>query len=228
MRTGSGCRVDELNSVACGADRPVSQTFASALWALDTLFELARTGVRGVNFHTFPGAGYELFRVRHDNSAWRAAVAPEYYGLMMFALAAPAGSRLLSGGTQSGPVKVWATVAPDRRIRVVLINDAASHAGHVVVRASPPAGGPATSDPATLARLQAPSLTATSGVTLAGPELRHAHRDRPADRHPGGRSGATARGRLPGRSATRQRRPPDAARGGLRRRRPKWSLSSSP
>ena len=54
-------RVDELNSVSCGGVRGVSDTFASALWALDTLFELAKVGVDGVNVHTLPGVAYEPF-----------------------------------------------------------------------------------------------------------------------------------------------------------------------
>jgi hypothetical protein len=142
----------------------VSQTFASALWALDTLFELARAGVRGVNVHTFPGAGYELFRVRRDGGRWSATVSPEYYGLLMFALAAPAGSRLLADpGEQPGPLKVWATLAPDRRIRVAIINKSPDQDGSVLVRTSGSAAGSAT-----LARLEAPNLTATGAVTLAG------------------------------------------------------------
>src|SRR5262249_47948062 len=51
-------RLDEVNSVNCGGTRGVSDTFASALWSLDTLFQLARVGVSGVNFHTFPRAAY--------------------------------------------------------------------------------------------------------------------------------------------------------------------------
>jgi hypothetical protein len=69
-------RVDEINSVSCGADRAVSHTFASSLWAVDAMFELARVGVDGVNLHTFPGAGYELFKLTEDGGHWRAAVAP--------------------------------------------------------------------------------------------------------------------------------------------------------
>jgi hypothetical protein len=116
-------RIDELNTVACGAVPSVSQTFASALWALDTLFEFARVGVAGVNMHTFAGAGYELFRFTHTSAGWRASVSPEYNGLLMFARATPAGSRLLTVGPATGPkLKLWATEAPDGIIRVVLIN----------------------------------------------------------------------------------------------------------
>src|SRR5205807_8152509 len=61
---GLPLRVDEINSVACGGAAGVSNTFASALWALDTMFALVRTGVDGVNVHTFQGATYRLFRMR--------------------------------------------------------------------------------------------------------------------------------------------------------------------
>ena len=40
-------RVEELNSVACMGQAGVSDTFASALWMLDTLFSMARAGVDG-------------------------------------------------------------------------------------------------------------------------------------------------------------------------------------
>ena len=60
---GIPLRADELNSVSCGGARGVSDTFASALWVLDTLFNLARVGVDGVNIHTFAGAIYEPFAV---------------------------------------------------------------------------------------------------------------------------------------------------------------------
>jgi len=161
---GRALRVDELNSVSCGADPAVSDTFASALWALDTLFEMARVGVDGVNIHTFPGAGYELFRIKDPAGRWQASVAPEYYGLLAFAAAAPAGSRLLgvSGGNGS-ELKAWATLAPDRRVRVVLINKDPVRAQVVAVRAASADG-----DSATVERLQAPGLGASAGVTLAG------------------------------------------------------------
>ena len=56
-------RIDEINTDSCGAAPGVSNAFASALWALDTLFEMARVGVDGVNIHTYPGATYQLFSV---------------------------------------------------------------------------------------------------------------------------------------------------------------------
>jgi hypothetical protein len=121
--TGRSLRIDELNSVSCGADPAVSNTFGSALWVLNTLFEMVRVGIHGVNVHTFPGAGYELFRISRARARWQAVVAPEYYGLLMFARAAPPGSRPLAvANAASGAVRTWATQARDGTIRVLLVN----------------------------------------------------------------------------------------------------------
>src|SRR6202020_500659 len=108
---------------SCEGAKGVSDTFASALWALDTMFQFASVGVDGVNFHMLPGSHYELFTVSHDpTGAWQAFVHPEYYGLLMFAQAFPPGARLLPVSAQSGPVKIWATLGADGVTRVVAIN----------------------------------------------------------------------------------------------------------
>ena len=159
---GLSLRVDELNTVSCGAAPVVSKSFASALWALDTLFELARVGVSGVNVHTFPGAGYELFRITQSDGRWRAAVAPEYYGMLMFARATPPGSRLLPvTHAVGGTVGTWATRATDGTIRVVLSNEGGTARVLAV-------GVPGRHRSARLTRLSAPSARSTSGVTLGG------------------------------------------------------------
>jgi hypothetical protein len=154
--------VDELNTVACGAAPAVSQTFAAALWAPDALFELKRAGVDGVEMHTFPGAGYELFRLHRAGTGWAAAVAPEYYGLLLFAAAAPAGARLLPvSGSSPEVVRTWATLGRDGRVRVLVIDKDPSRA--VTVRLRLPATAPAGVE-----RLEAPSVRARAGVTLGG------------------------------------------------------------
>jgi hypothetical protein len=160
-RLGVPARIDELNSVNCGGTRGVSDRYASALWALDTLFELARVGVSGVNFHTFPGARYEPFSFRRAAGAWQASVKPLYYGILMFAQAAAPGSKLLAGsGHIANGLDVWALRAPDNRVRVALINFGAARtiALHL----------PAAAGPATIERLQAPALDASSGVAISG------------------------------------------------------------
>ncbi|MGA2928825.1 MAG: glycosyl hydrolase family 79 C-terminal domain-containing protein [Solirubrobacteraceae bacterium] len=161
---GVPLRIDEMNTISCGTDDAVAKSFATALWAVDALFEMARVGVDGVNIHSYPGATYELFTFTGPRGGWRAVVEPEYYGLMMFAQAAPPGSRLLAVSTPgSGQLHAWATMATNGTVRVVAINDGA-RARTVAVR--PTASSAAATG--TLERLQAPGLGARSGVTLGG------------------------------------------------------------
>jgi hypothetical protein len=158
---GDSIRVDEVNSVACGGAPGVSNTFASALWIVDALFQMARIGIDGVNIHTFNSAIYGLFHFSQVGGVWRANVRPDYYGLLLFAHAAPPGSHLLGVAGASGPLRVWATHARDGRTRVVLINDSGRRR-QMSVRV------PGRHGAGTLERLLAPSLGATGGVTLGG------------------------------------------------------------
>jgi hypothetical protein len=160
---GDAFRIDEMNSVACGGKAGVSDTFASALWALDALFAVASSGADGVNIHTFPSARYGLFTFHRTGTGWSAFVRPEYYGLLMFAQAGPPGARLLSViRTGSPDVHAWATRASDGTIRLVLINDDVWHSHVVSVRL------PEHASTVTLERLTAPSAWARSRVALGG------------------------------------------------------------
>jgi hypothetical protein len=159
---GIPLRIDEMNTISCGTDDAVAKSFATALWALDALFEMARVGVDGVNIHSYPSATYELFNASRTHGSWRVTVEPEYYGLEMFAQAAPPGSRLVRvTATNAGAVKAWATRAADGTLRVVAIDEGAA-ARTVAVRV---AGAGAAG---TLERLEAPRLTSRGGVTLGG------------------------------------------------------------
>jgi hypothetical protein len=163
LARGDVFRVDELNSVACSGKRGISNTFASALWMLDTLFAMAQQNVTGVNIHTLPSGAYRLFTVHRSSGRWSATVAPVYYGLLMFTRAAPPGARLLDITTRgSGDVRAWATGGAGALIRVVLINDSARRTHTVRVQLPGAAGA------ATLQRLRAPRLQSTRGVSLGG------------------------------------------------------------
>jgi hypothetical protein len=177
---GQTLRVDEMNSVSGGGAADVSNTFASALWALDTLFEYASAGAGGVNFHTFPAAQYALYS-GPGQGGWR--VYPEYYGLLAFEYVAPAGAQLLSivpdGQARSlTAVKLWAAREPDGKVRIVAINkDIVSHlvllhGGGVPLRKTATIGG--LEAPPSLPTALCPTpdaaagLCATGGVTLDG------------------------------------------------------------
>jgi hypothetical protein len=156
-------RVDELNSVACRGKAGVSNTFASALWVTDALFALAHAGVDGIDMHTLPDAAYQLFAFSQPGGHWQAAVQPVYYGLDLFAQAAPAGSHLVALGRHGHApgLSTWATRAADGTVRVVVINKDPEHNRTVAIR-SPRAAH------ASVERMLAPSVSAGSGITLGG------------------------------------------------------------
>jgi hypothetical protein len=159
---GIPLRVGEMGSISCGGMPGVSDSFASALWSLDALFAMARVNVDGVNMQTARNPN-QLFSISRVNGRWQAVVRPVYYGLMMFAQAAPAGSRLLAlSGTIGQDVHQWATRAPDGDIHVVLINDDTRHVRNVTIRVHAAVGS------GTLERLVSSSVHAQSGVTLGG------------------------------------------------------------
>jgi hypothetical protein len=159
-------RVDEMNGISCGGTRGVSDTFASALWVLDAMFEMARAGVTGVNIHTVPNGINEI--LGPDNTGSGAGtvsmrVHPEFYGMIMFAQAAPAGSHLLKLGTAIPPgVKVWATRATDGVLHVVVINKRPAKSQFLRLRIAGAHGA------AEVEQLRAPSVHSTSGVTIGG------------------------------------------------------------
>lgn len=153
-------RVDELNSVSCGGTKGVSDTFASALWALDQSFTLAKAGVSGVNFHTVTNTVYSPFTLQFTDNQWQGQVLPLYYALAFFQRAVGPGAHLVNNRvTEQSSVKVWTTVDQKRTVRVSLINKSA-HSGSVRLRLQ-------NTNPATLIRMTAPSLSAKT-VTLAG------------------------------------------------------------
>jgi hypothetical protein len=156
-------RVDEMNGISCGGTRGVSDTFASALWVLDALFEMARTGVTGVNIHTVPGTINEIIGPDPGGGTQRMLVHPEYYGMMMFAQAAPVGSHLLKLGTPTpAGVKVWATRASDGAVHVVVINKRLAKSQFLRLRVA--GAGRA----AEVEQLRAPSVRSAGGVTIGG------------------------------------------------------------
>ena len=155
-------RIDEMNTIGCGVDRAVGESFASALWGLDAVFNMARVGVDGVNIASFPSATWELFKFSQADGRWRGVVEPEYYGLEMFAQAAPPGSQLLTvSPTRVAHLGAYATRAPDRTIRIVVINEGADvRAVNIRVRGAVGNG--------TLELLTAPTIHAGGGITLGG------------------------------------------------------------
>jgi hypothetical protein len=76
-----GFRVSECNSVFGGGKNGVSNVFASALWALDFMWEVSDYKGQGINFH---GGGHSFFYspITTENGSFIAK--PEYYAMLAF------------------------------------------------------------------------------------------------------------------------------------------------
>ncbi len=166
-------RIGELNSINCGGQLGVSNSFSSALWAMDIAFSYANVGVSGLNFFA-PGdpntpnaytpfdftstsnGGVRTYAVRNIN--------PLYYGLLLFAQAVQNNAQLLpvtlTTPTQAS-IKAWATIDGNQTIRLLLLNKDQSASGPVSITLNGYGQG-------TVTRLTAPSFSSTTGVNLAG------------------------------------------------------------
>jgi hypothetical protein len=158
-------RVDELNSASCEGEPGVSNTFGSALWMLNELFDMAAAGVDGVNVHTLPGATYAPFSFTETDGHWSGEVHPLYYGMLLFASAFPVGAHLLnvtdSSSADGGDVKAYSTVTANGQVRTTILNEDAS--ADAEVQLTLPSSGDLTEE-----TLTAPSLDATGGISLGG------------------------------------------------------------
>jgi hypothetical protein len=162
---GKALRVDEMNAISCGGQANLSPAFAPALWAVDFLPRVVRTGAQGVNFHDVPGQFQGLINAKHTSSGWKVSVEPEYYGLMMFAQAAPVGSRLLRiDGSPASGIDLWAARTPAGKINVIVVNRSSrTHTIKLGVDGSRDA-------PGTITRLRSTGLYAKS-ATLGGQKI---------------------------------------------------------
>jgi hypothetical protein len=166
---GSVLRLAEGNSVACGGAAGVSDTFASAVWALDWLFSLAQAGFSGVNLHGGGKGPYSPVAVSAEpapTGGWTYADAPRplYYALLLFAREAE-GHRLASATVNSeSNVVAWA-VTEGRTTRVFVLNKDLRAGGEVLVSTGRPSAH------ASYQLLQAPSLDSTGRISFQGAAL---------------------------------------------------------
>lgn len=79
-------RLAETNSCYQGGKQGVSDTFASALWGADLMYQLAAGGGVGINFH---GGGYGWYTPIAGTVPGGFTARPIYYGMLLFAQAGP-------------------------------------------------------------------------------------------------------------------------------------------
>jgi hypothetical protein len=175
-KAGLSLRLTEINSVTCGGTLGVSNTFATALWAPDALFELMNAGVEGVNLHARVSSINRPFSFTGQGLETR----PLLYGLILFKRMLGPGARLVPVRLRAGRslhLKAWAVRASystdagegasgiRNPLNVLLINKGA---GWARITLNLP-----TRHRGFVERLLAPSASSTSGVTLEGQHLNH-------------------------------------------------------
>ncbi len=122
-------RYTEMNSAWGGGKLGVSNTFASALWCTDTLFEIANAGLTGVNIHLSEGLDqfggyYGPVYFKHDQPL---RVRPMFYGMLLFAQAIRGRSELMQVHISQPPqrnsrVNIWAVRTGKHTMQIVVIN----------------------------------------------------------------------------------------------------------
>jgi hypothetical protein len=162
----AGFRMAEINSICLGGQPGVSDTFSSALWGIDTMFEYANAGIDGVNWNTsYLGGAYDLFHFRSWNNGVTniyslVDVRPLYYGLLLFSKAAGYQAQLVpSSSLTNSNIKIWTTIDSTGQAHIVIINKEQSTSGSVQVTLPGYSSG-------SIVRLAASGYQATNGITI--------------------------------------------------------------
>jgi hypothetical protein len=159
-------RIDETNSVSCGGRAGVSNTFASALWAVRLISEAMQLGIAGVNFHDLPASctGYSPLCANGAAAlaAGQLSAAPEWYGLLL--MRSLVGLRPVAATVSpASPAVTAAAFRGQGLVRIVLVDSDPGGATRPIRIA---VGSSRVT--ASVLALTAPSLAATAGVRLGG------------------------------------------------------------
>lgn len=155
-------RIVETNSFSGGGKPGVSDSFGSALWALDYMLTLATHGASGLNMET--GINQLDFVSPYspimDDQHGHYTAASEYYGMLAFAQFA--GSNLLAADYDASRQNVTVYAAQRNNDTILAIINKDTHAAQANLAVS------SQFHRATVMRLRGPSLESKFGVTLGG------------------------------------------------------------
>ena len=155
----------EINSVTCGGMKGVSNTFATALWAPDALFELVRAGVESASVHVRSGTINKAFSLTRNGLV----AYPLLYGMVLFARTLGPGAQLIPvhlGAPAALHLKAWAVRLHSGVMHILLLDKGPRS---VRVHLKLPLTGAAT-----VQRLTAPEVSSTGHVTLDNQHLTRA------------------------------------------------------
>jgi hypothetical protein len=172
-QVGVPFRIGECNSYYAGGQPGVSDAYASALWAVDMVFQSAIGGAQGVNFQGGDQGNYALIT---DTDCVVDGVRPEFYGALLATLAGQGtmqGGQLISGGLN---VTAYVVQAAGGGLKIIISNKEVAQHMSLQMDLSAVVGGSLkkVSSATLLAMTQlsagatGPSLSATGGVKIQG------------------------------------------------------------
>ena len=167
QQIGVPYRMAECNSFYNGGAPNVSDSYASALWVIDYLFDCALYGSIGVNFHG-GGSGPGYTPIASSGSTVIEA-RPEYYGILLFTLAAQGTLYTTQLSVGSLNVTAYAVKTASGGLNLVIVNKDSSQ-NLLLTTTLPQSATSATLLEMTQFTLgtTSPSLSATSDVTIQG------------------------------------------------------------
>jgi hypothetical protein len=160
QQLGIPYRMSECNSFYDGGAPGVSNSYASSLWVIDFLFDIALSGGSGVNMHGGGNApGYTPIA---DHSGAVIEARPEYYGLLLFSLAGT--GALLQTQLSAGNIDAtaYAVQSASGGLNVIVVNKDMLQNLTLTIQTTQ------NIQAATLQIMTAPSLGSLSGVTIQG------------------------------------------------------------
>jgi hypothetical protein len=160
QQLGIPYRISECNSFDNGGVPGVSNSYASSLWVIDFLFDVALGGGTGVNMHG--GGRSPGYTPIADDDGGVIEARPEYYGLLLFALAGP--GTLLETQLAAGTVDAtaYAVRTASGGLNLVVVNKDTLQNLTLTIATNQ------NIQSATLQTMTGASLAATSGVTIQG------------------------------------------------------------
>jgi hypothetical protein len=151
-------RITECNSIYGGGKPGVSDVFAATLYSLDFMWAVAANKSEGVNFHGGNGLCYSPVLMQANNVY---AAGPVYYAMLAFKYGSTGGAMLPTTTTNSSYCTAYSVVNPDNTYTVTLINKDYKTDYAFNLQLSK------TASSVQIARLTAPSITSTTGITFA-------------------------------------------------------------
>lgn len=167
QQIGVPYRMAECNSFYNGGAPNVSDSYASALWVIDYLFDCALYGSIGVNFHG-GGSGSGYTPIANSGSTVIEA-RPEYYGILLFTLAGQGTLNTTQISVGGLNVTAYAVKTSSGGLNLVINNKDSSQNLRLTINLPQSASSAKLLEMTQLTQgASGPNLSASSGVTIQG------------------------------------------------------------